>query len=174
MKNTLFPKKPTLFYVLLIAFAFVNAQENEKKALPSCEIKNMDGETINILNYAQNGKITVFSFWATWCKPCIKELNNVADHAEDWAETYNVEVVANSIDVSRNIQKVKPLVNGLGWDYDILLDPNGDLQRKMNVTNPPVTFLVDLEGNIVYTHTGYLEGDEYELEDEIKKLIRKE
>jgi len=41
----------------------------------------------------------------------------------------------------------------------------------MNVVNPPVTFLLDKEGKIVYTHTGYVEGDEYALEDEIKKLV---
>ena len=173
--NCLKIKKIALIsFVLFFSCQAFGQEVTEKKALPNCEIKNMDGTTVDVADYAKNGKITVFSFWATWCKPCIKELNNVADLAEDWAEDYNVEIVAGSVDDSRNIQKVRPMVNGLGWDYDILLDPNGDLQRKMNVTNPPVTFLVDLDGNIVYTHTGYLEGDEYELEEEIKKLVEKE
>ncbi len=66
------------------------------------------------------------------------------------------------------------MVNALNWGFDILMDPNGDLQRAMNVANPPVTFLIDQRGNIVYTHTGYVEGDEYELEDHIKELGKRE
>ena len=91
---------------------------------------------------------------------------------DEWIEEYDVELVAVSVDDSRNAVKVKPTVNALNWDFDILLDPNGDLQRAMNVANPPVTFLIDQEGNIVYTHTGYVEGDEYELEDHIKELVK--
>ena len=112
------------------------------------------------------------SFWATWCKPCIKELKNVNSLLDEWIEEYDVELVAVSVDDSRNAVKVKPTVNALNWDFDVLLDPNGDLQRAMNVANPPVTFLIDQEGNIVYTHTGYVEGDEYELEDHIKELVK--
>jgi len=140
-----------------------------KQTLPSVSIKNTAGETIDINSYGKNGKITIISFWATWCKPCIKELRNLNDLLEDWEEEYNVELVAVSVDDSRNTARVKPFASGQGWNFDILLDPNADLQRAMNVTNPPATFLIDASGNIVYTHTGYLEGDEYDLEKEIQK-----
>lgn len=135
--------------------------------LPSITLKDIDGNEVNIADYGTNGKLTVISFWATWCKPCIRELKNLNELYEEWEEEYGVEIVAVSVDDSRNMQKVKPFVNGRGWDFEILLDPNGDLQRALNVANPPVTFLIDTEGNIVYTHTGYVEGDEYELEDHI-------
>jgi peroxiredoxin len=58
----------------------------------------------------------------------------------------------------------------MGWDFEVLLDPNGELQRALNVTNPPATFLVDKKGKITYTHTGYVERDEYQLEDHIKEI----
>jgi cytochrome c biogenesis protein CcmG, thiol:disulfide interchange protein DsbE len=160
----------TLIICSLFAHATGDDSTSAKQALPDVTIKNIDNENVNMSTYGTNGKITIISFWATWCKPCIKELKNVNALLEEWEEDYNVELVAVSVDDARNQSKVRPFSKGMGWDFDILLDPNGDLQRAMNVTNPPVSFLVDQNGKIVYTHTGYLEGDEYDLEDEIKKL----
>lgn len=147
-----------------------DTSKSDLQALPELTLKDVDGNNIFLPSYAAEGKITIISFWATWCKPCIKELKNVDALLEEWQEKYNVQLVAVSIDNARNTLKVKPTVAGNGWEFDILMDPNGDLQRAMNVTNPPVTFLVDQKGKIVYTHTGYLEGDEYDLEKEIQKL----
>ena len=141
-----------------------------KQSLPDLVLKDINGNNINIKTYGSNGKITIISFWATWCKPCIKELKNVDALLEEWTEKYNVELVAVSMDNARNAIKVKPTVTGNGWEVDVLVDPNDDLARVLNVTNPPVTFLIDQNGNIVYTHTGYLEGDEYDLEKEIIKI----
>lgn len=145
------------------------ANVNEQ-TLPDISLKNTDGETININSYAKNGKFTAVSFWATWCGPCIKELDAVNENYEDWQEDYNFELVAVSIDNSRSSSKVKPLVAGKGWDYDVLLDPNKALANAMNVANPPMLFLVDTSGNIVYTHTGFKSGDELELEEKLKAL----
>lgn len=138
--------------------------------LPSITLKDIDGNEINLADYGTNGKITIISFWATWCKPCIKELKNVNDLLDDWIDEYDVELVAISVDDSRNMNKVKPFVSGMGWNFDVLLDPNGDVQRALNVANPPVTFLIDKNGDIVYTHTSYVEGDEYELEEHIIEI----
>ncbi|MFT7592073.1 MAG: cytochrome c biogenesis protein CcmG/thiol:disulfide interchange protein DsbE [bacterium] len=160
----------TLTFCAIATQAEVKDSTTTKQSLPSVILKNIDGENIDMASNATNGKITIVSFWATWCKPCIKELRNLNDVIDDWNEAYNVELVAVSVDDSRNSARVKPFADGQGWDFDILLDPNGELQRDMNVTNPPVTYLVDQNGKIVYTHTGYLEGDELDLEDEIIKL----
>ena len=68
------------------------------------------------------------------------------------------------------MQKVKPYVDGQAWDYQVLLDPNGDFKRLMNVNNVPHTFLVDGNNQIVWQHNSYSEGDEYQLYDLVKKL----
>ena len=73
-----------------------------------------------------------------------------------------------------NVQfTVKPMVEGKGWDFDILLDVNSDLKRAMNVSNPPHTFLFDGSGKLVYQHTGYIEGGEEDLYEEIQKVAKK-
>lgn len=158
----------TLFAVIFTTLVFSQTTDSTTSELPNISLKNIDGEDINFSDYGKNGKITIISFWATWCKPCIRELKNVSDLLDEWIEEYDVEMVAVSVDDTRNIAKVKPFVAGRGWDFQVLLDPNGDLQRAMNVVNPPVTFLVDKDGKIIYTHVGYVDGDEYELEEKIK------
>lgn len=154
---------------LILTSAFTQKSQSE---LPAIKLKDLEGNIVDVSTFANNGKITIISFWATWCGPCIKELDNINELYEEWVEKYGVELIAVTVDDARNIPKVKPTVNGRGWPYKILLDENKDLSRALNVPNPPMTFLLDKEGKIVYKHTGYTEGAEYKLEDEIKKIAK--
>lgn len=167
-------KRSILVLIGLLIFISGYTQDAIKnKSLPSVLLKDFDGKELDLKKYAENGKITIICTWATWCSPCIKELNNMSDLLDDWIEEYNLELVAISIDNSRNSMKVKPFVNGNGWEFDVLLDVNSDTKRALNYANTPFTILVDQQGKIVYRHTGYMEGDEYVLEDEIKKIASK-
>ncbi len=156
--------------LLFVALCFFSIGAVAQGTLPDVSLKSIDGESINISDYGKDGKVTIFSFWATWCSPCKKELNNIADMYEDWQADYDVELVAISIDDQRNATKIKPYVNGQGWDYTVLMDVNEDLKRALNFQTVPFTLVVNKKGEIVYQHTGYVEGDEYELEDKIKEL----
>ena len=151
-----------------LAFMFTTSALAQQ-ALPSVNVKTLDGKTIKITDVCDDSDFTIISFWATWCSPCKRELDAVADLYPEWQENYNVKVVAVSIDNIRNLPKVRPMVETKGWDFTILSDANEELKRAMNVQSIPHTFLVDKECNIVWTHTGYSPGDEYELEDVIKE-----
>ena len=140
------------------------------KNLPNVDVKKIDGSSFNFKNIDNNGDPIVISFWATWCKPCTKELNNIAEVYEDWQDETNVKLVAVSIDDRRSQSKVAPYVNSSGWEYEIYIDPNSDLKRAMGVSTVPHTFLLDKNKQIIWQHRGYVEGDEYELFDEILKL----
>lgn len=153
----------------LVLFMSINVLA-QKNTLPSVIIKDVDGKDVDISTYSSKKQITVLNFWATWCTPCKKELNNMVDLYDEWKEKYNVEVLAISIDDSRNAAKVKSYANGQEWEYTILLDMNQDLQRALNFQSIPYTIVLDKNGQIVYKHNGYVEGDEYELEEKIKEL----
>ena len=140
------------------------------KNLPNVDVKKIDGSSFNFKNIDNNGDPIVISFWATWCKPCTKELNNIAEVYEDWQDETNVKLVAVSIDDRRSQSKVAAYVNSSGWEYEIYIDPNSDLKRAMGVSTVPHTFLLDKNKQIIWQHRGYVEGDEYELFDEILKL----
>ena len=160
---------------LLIAVALmVGAISNSfaQNTVPSVTVKNINGESIDFKNLIEPGKITVISFWATWCAPCIKELQAIDGHYADWQSKYNVKLIAVSIDDSRNVKKIKPKVIGEGWTYEVIMDENQDLARAMNVNNPPMTFIVDKTGKIVYEHQGYTPGAEDELETQLAELAK--
>tara|TARA_B100001057_G_scaffold62117_1_gene55570 strand:+ start:150266 stop:150748 length:483 start_codon:yes stop_codon:yes gene_type:complete len=140
------------------------------KSLPSVNVTTLEGNQFNFKNIDNNNNPIVISFWATWCKPCTKELNNIAEIYEDWQDETNVKLVAVSIDDRRSQSKVAPYVNSSGWEYEIYIDSNSDLKRAMGVSTVPHTFLLDKNKQIIWQHRGYVEGDEYELFDEILKL----
>ena len=159
--------KKILISLLLLASTISFAQI---KNLPNVDVKKIDGSSFNFKNIDNNGNPIIISFWATWCKPCTKELNNIAEVYEDWQDETNVKLVAVSIDDRRSQSKVAPYVNSSGWEYEIYIDPNSDLKRAMGVSTVPHTFLLDKNKQIIWQHRGYVEGDEYELFDEILKL----
>ena len=120
---------------------------------------------------SNNGKPIIIDFFATWCKPCNRELSAISEVYEDWQEETGVKLIAVSIDQAQNINKVKPLVDSHGWEYDVLLDPNSDLKRALGVQTIPYTIIVDGKGNIVYRHNGYVEGAEEELIETVRELV---
>ena len=79
-------------------------------------------------------------------------------------------LLLSRFDDERTKNAVPMYVNGKGWEYLVLMDPNGDFKRAMGVNNVPHTFLLDKEGNIVYSHNNYAPGDEEVLYEEILKL----
>ncbi|MBH83277.1 MAG: alkyl hydroperoxide reductase [Flavobacteriales bacterium] len=160
---------------ILILTAFLSCcllSESQNRTLPRVDLKTLDNITFNSSEFNNNGKPIIISFWATWCKPCIKELNNIAEVYENWQEETGVKVIAVSIDDARNMSKVKPKVNALLWDYEIYCDPNGDFKRAMGVGTVPHTFLLNENKEIVYQHTGYKDGDEYDLFKKIEALLK--
>lgn len=160
---------PRLIAVLFLV-GITSAAFAQKKTLPDVAVQELSGKKVDIQDYAENGKVTVLSFWATWCVPCKKELDNIAEYYEDWQDDYDMELVAISVDNARSATKIKSVVDSKGWEYDVLSDKNGDLKRALNFQAVPYTIVIDQEGNIVYRHDGYVEGDEFELEEVLKKL----
>ena len=156
MKNFL------LLFLFLVVWN-INAQE-----LPNITLKSLDGKSVTTQEISKSENIKVLSFWATWCVPCINELDAISDVYEEWQEETNVEIIAISTDDSRTRKRVKPLVNGKGWDYKILIDENQDLKRALNITTLPHIVIIK-NGEIVYRHSGYTPGGEDELFEVIKE-----
>ena len=157
--------------ITLLFFIITTTIYSQNKLLPSVDVKTINGKSININSIENNEMPIVINFWATWCKPCKKELNNIAEVYDEWQDETGVKIIAISIDDTRSMSKVAPYVNSVGWEYEVYLDPNGDLKRAMGVSTVPHTFLLNSKKEIVWQHRGYVDGDEYELFDEIQNLI---
>lgn len=135
-------------------------------------LKNLNGESVQSSVIQNDGKPVIISFWATWCKPCNRELNTIKDVYEDWQEETGVKLIAISIDDARSASRVKPHVDGNDWPYEVYIDQNSDLKRAMGVVNVPHTFILNGEGEIVWQHTGYQDGGEEEVIAKVKELLR--
>ena len=163
--------KKILLLIMIVTLS-VGLSVGQSKKLPSVKLKNLSGKTVDISQIKNQGKPMIISFWATWCKPCKVELNTIAEDYDDWIDETGVHLIAVSIDDARSSGRVEPYVNAQGWDYTVLLDPNGDLKRAMNVNNVPHTFLVSGNGTIVWDHNNYSPGDEKELYKEVLKISK--
>lgn len=159
---------------LLLVFCLVCGclQVAAQGKLSNVKVEDADGKLVEISSLV-NGKPFIMSFWGITCKPCLMELNAINDQLEEWQEEVDFEVVAVSIDDSRFSTRARSMASGSGWDFICVFDKNQDLKRAMNVTFTPHTFIVDGQGNIVYSHTGYTPGCELELFEKLKELQQK-
>lgn len=157
-------KSVQLFIIVTLFTAFVNAQTN----LPDLNLTDLNGKSQSLKELSKD-KTIIFSFWATWCVPCINELDAIAEDYDQKKKELNFELIAVSIDDARTKTRVKPLVNGKAWDYKVLLDTNQNFKRSMNISSVPYVMIVK-NGKIIYTHSGYTPGGEKELYKKIQSL----
>ncbi|MBU2939267.1 TlpA family protein disulfide reductase [Lacinutrix sp. C3R15] len=155
--------KNTTILLTLLLFSSVLFSQN----LPNIDLKSLDGDTVNVTEISNTDTVKVFSFWATWCVPCVNELDAISEVYDEWQEETQVEIIAVSTDDSRTQKRVKPMVNGKGWEYQILLDENQELKRALNISTIPHIVIVK-NGEIIYRHSGYTPG----AEDELYEIIQ--
>ncbi|MAN26086.1 MULTISPECIES: TlpA family protein disulfide reductase [Mesonia] len=157
-------RKLVFIFSIFCAISTVEAQEN----IPSVDIETINGKEINTHDISED-KLVVISLWATWCVPCLKELDAINDVYVDWQDETGIELYAISVDDARTVKRVRPLVSGKGWDYNVLLDTNNDFKRLVGAASVPLTLLVK-DNKILYRHSGYSPGAEEELYDMIKQF----
>ena len=156
-----------LMFLMVALFVGVSASA---QTLPDVKVENQEAKVISTRDLV-DGTPMIISFWSTTCKPCIMELNAINDNLGDWLEEADFKVVAVSVDDARTLSRARAMTQGQGWDdYTCIYDKNQDFKRAMNVSLTPHTFIVDGNGNIVHSHSGYTPGSEQELFEKIKSL----
>lgn len=155
-------------FLALLSFAFIAATVSAQQ-LPNVNVENAQGKIISVRSLS-NGKPMIISYWSIACKPCIQELNAINDALAEWREEAEFEVVAVSVDDARLKASAKAIASSRGWEFICVYDENQDLKRAMNVSLTPQSFVVDGEGNIIFSHSGYSPGSEQLLFDKIVEL----
>ncbi len=139
---------------------------------PDVKVRNQNGDVVQTRTLVDGRTPLIISFWSTTCKPCIKELDAIAEQMPEWLEQNDFRVAAVSIDDARSSMRARSLAVGRGWDagFILLYDENQDFKRALNVNNTPQVFVLDKDGKQVYAHTGYMPGGEAELLEVIEGL----
>lgn len=155
-------------FLVLLLFAGLNLFA--QKQLPDLNLQSIEGKSVSLKNdFNEKDKLYIFSFWATWCVPCINELEAMNEVQVDWKKELSLEIIAVSTDDSRTQKRVKPLVKGKGWSYNVLFDTNQDFKRALSIVNIPYTIVVK-NGQIVHIQNGFVPGSETELYNKLKTL----
>ena len=155
--------------IYIVFFLLFTVAASAQDAWPDVKVENEKGEVVSTQNIL-GGKPAIVSFWGVTCKPCMTELNTLNELMEEWQEEVDFNIIAVSIDDSRFTARARSMAKGFDWNFICLFDKNQDLKRAMNVMLTPQTFVVDGNGKVVYAHTGYTPGSEYELLEQLKAI----
>lgn len=158
-------------FALLLAISLTSVVGAQN--LPTTPVKDLKGASVPFNQTVEKGKVTIISFWATWCIPCKKEIKTIREKLPQWKEEADINYMTVSVDESKATAMVRGYAKSQGWDFPTYLDPNSDLKRSLNFQNVPFTVIVDKEGKIAYMHSGFEEGGEDEIFAKAKELAEK-
>ena len=163
-----------IMFAVVASFITVAAWAQQAET-PDTQVKDISsGKKVAFNQCFVKGKVTIVSFWATWCVPCKKEIKNIREQLPEWEKEADFNFMTVSIDESRTEGLVKSYVKSQGWEFPTFIDPNSDLKRSLNFQNVPFTIIIDKKGKIAFMHSGYEEGGEQEVFEKVLELSKQD
>ncbi len=156
-------------FLIFLSTAVILFAQNTTQVAPNLVFDLLDGKKVTLSELVKKGPV-VLDFWATWCEPCKKEMVQLEKLSKKYREK-GVTVLAVSQDSPKSLAKVKPYIRSKRFTYPIALDPNQQVGKKFNVQLVPTTFVINSRMEIIWTHQGYIPGDEKKLEKIILGLL---
>jgi len=157
--------------IIMLPMLLILADEGEAIDAPDFALEDVDGNTVCLDSLIQKGPV-LMSFWALWCKMCIKELDALKPYANEF-DSLNITLLAISQDKTRAVPKVKPFAMSHKWKYDVVLDPENTMRDLYHVQAMPTFFIIDQNKKIIFTHQGYKPGDEEIIISMVRELLAK-
>ncbi len=162
---------PLIGILFLLSTSLIYAQENELPTAPDFTLQDVDGNTVCLDSLLKRGPVFM-SFWALWCKMCIKELDALKPYYDEF-DSLGLQMLAISQDKARAVPKVKPFALSHKWKYVIVLDPDNILRELYNVQAMPTSYIINQDKKIVFVHQGYKPGDEEIIVEKVRALVCK-
>jgi peroxiredoxin len=153
---------------LLLALLLAGSVTAGEKAV-DFTLKDLQGKKHTLQEYLRNGPVLI-SFWASWCEPCKKEIPELIKVTSAWADS-GATLLCIAVDTPRSQSRLKGIVRSKKWDVPVLLDTAGKLMKRYKGSNPPLTVLINREGEVVYRHAGYAPGDEKKAAEKLAALF---
>ena len=158
------------FITLIIVFQFVNGENTDSgSTIPDLKVRLLNGSSTTLHQLSQDGPLLI-DFWATWCVPCKKVMKYLNQYHEKYADD-NFKVLMINTDTPRSLSKVRGFIKSQDYSFNVGMDPNKVLSKKLNGMIMPTLILVDKGGIIKWRHQGYVAGEEIEIEKQIKQVL---
>lgn len=157
-------------YLTLVFACLFSFLAKAQKQLPDVTVRTMAGQSMSITEILEEEQPVILSFWASWCKPCHRELNAFQENLGQWQERFGVKIVAVTIDTRRQLARAKSIAATEGWDFTFLSDQDNQLKNALNFQAIPQTYLLAPDGTIVYESNGYVPGAERTFEEKLVEL----
>jgi peroxiredoxin len=140
--------------------------------VPDFVLKDLDGKKHTLEDLLDNSKVLVIDFWGLYCKPC----NELLPHLQDYYEQYQedgLEIVVISSDSAQNEALVEQFFNSKsGYTFLVLRDQDKDVAKQNDAEVPPVTLILNSDGDVLMRHSGYKKGQEKEIEKVIQDHLK--
>lgn len=110
---------------------------------PSFQLTNLAGTKQSLNQY--RGKVVLLNFWATWCRPCTKEMPAMQAAYDALREEGFVVLAINELE---DIPKVRAHIEKHGHTFEVLLDPDNHVANQYGVVGLPVSIFIDKTGHV--------------------------
>ena len=159
-----------MYKYLFLALIVISSESYSQKVQTSLRLNRIDGKKIQLKKYLDSGPILI-NFWATWCGPCKKEMIHLDRFSRQFKKN-DFSILSISIDTQRSLSEVKRYVRSKKYDFEVFIDPNQQIFKRLNGNIMPTNLLIDKNGHVVWMHYGYMPGDEVVMEQEIARLLK--
>jgi len=155
--------------LLIFSVVIIFADSADLPDAPDFTLEDIDGNTVCLDSLLTKGPVFM-TFWALWCKMCIKELDALKPYFDEF-DSLGVNLLAISQDKARSVPKVKPYALSHKWKYVVVLDPDNIMRDLYHVQAMPTSFIINQDKKIVFTHMGYKPGDEEIIIEKMRDLF---
>ena len=156
--------------VLLFAAGFAFAVEKtEYEQATSFTLPDVKGASVALDSLLEIGPVYM-ECWDLPCVNCIAELDALMPVYDSLKER-GLQIIALSVDKPADEARVKAFVKSKKWPYICLLDAQNEVKKAYGIIIKPTAYLINMKGEIVYTHIGYKKGDEKKIADEFLKWL---
>ena len=132
------------FFIFYLFLTFLISQN----VSPNLTLKKMNGKSVKLSEYLNKGPVLI-NFWATWCSPCKKEMVFL-DEFERRYKDNGLSILSISIDSQKSLAHVRSYIRANNYTYDVFLDPNRQVFKKLNGNLMPTNVLIDRDGKVLF------------------------